>query len=155
MASRDISAECIGSASWTFGDLTTTSMLASRSRWSCTSSMGSGATGTCASVVVSPSTASSGAVSPTGTASGFTVPSTCVSVIARYAASLLGGYNYLRQTALLSCTYLPLWCLLATWLLRPVPRSQPEEGGGFLHSGRWIFFSSCRVWFFSFPGQIN
>jgi hypothetical protein len=29
------------------------------------------------------------------------------------------------------------------------------ERGGFLYSGRQIFFSSYRVWFFSFPGQIS
>jgi hypothetical protein len=29
------------------------------------------------------------------------------------------------------------------------------RGGGFLYNGRRIFFSSCCVWFFSFPGPIS
>jgi hypothetical protein len=29
------------------------------------------------------------------------------------------------------------------------------RGGGFLYGGRWIFFSSYNIWFFSFPGQIS
>jgi hypothetical protein len=92
-AASDIGAERIGSASWNSGDLTT-------------SSVGSGATGTCASVVACPSTVPSGVVPPTGTASEITVPANCVSVIARYVASALGGYDYLRQT-MLSKLYIP------------------------------------------------
>jgi hypothetical protein len=31
----------------------------------------------------------------------------------------------------------------------------PRKGCGFLYSGWRVFFSSCHVWFFSFPGQIG
>jgi hypothetical protein len=67
-------------------------------------------------------------VPPAGRASGITLPSTCVSVIARYAASVLGGYDYLRQTTFSSCIFLPLWWLPAVWPLCPAPWSQTGKG---------------------------
>jgi hypothetical protein len=40
------------------------------------------------------STTASGAMPTTGTTSGITVPSTCVSVITRHTTSVPGGYDY-------------------------------------------------------------
>jgi hypothetical protein len=88
-AASDTGAERIGFASWISGDLMTTFMLASGSASSCTSSVGSGATGTPGSVVAPSSTAAPGAVPSTGTALGIVVPSTCVSVITSHTTSVL------------------------------------------------------------------
>jgi hypothetical protein len=44
------------------------------------------------------------------TASGITVPSTCVSITTKYAKSVSGGYdNYTGRTASAQSTHLQLW----------------------------------------------
>jgi hypothetical protein len=91
--------------------------------------VGSGTTGTSGLVVAPSSTAASGVMPSTGTASGIVVPPTCVFVNTRHAASVPGGYDYyLRQATSPKSTYFPLHWPSVAQPLRPAPRSQSGEG---------------------------
>jgi hypothetical protein len=84
------------------------------------------------------------------------VPSTCVSVNTRHTTSVLGATTTTRGRR--------LHCNLRTFYYGGFRRRNLcawchglalGKGSGLLDSRRWVFLSSRRAGFFSFPGQID